>query len=108
MLEIFSKRPTIILLSVLWGLGLATLFAGVAYSRNCVIVRGEPPGEIEKKIFQYPDLKDKCYAFKSYLAPCANETLKVVKILEPATQHAKPSSSQLQPPPQQQHYSLLT
>ena len=83
MLEVFTKRPTVILLSVLWGLGLATLFAGVAYNRNCIIVRGEQPQDIEKKIFQYPDLKDKCYSFKSYIAPCANETHKVVKIQPP-------------------------
>ena len=101
MLEIFTKRPTVILLSVLWGLGLATLFAGVAYSRNCVIVRGEQPQEVEKKIFQYPDLKNKCYAFKSYLAPCANETLKVVKIQEAAVPAAQA------PQQQPQHYSLL-
>lgn len=82
MLEVFTKRPTVILLSVLWGLGLATLFAGVAYNRNCIIVRGELPQEVEKKIFQYPgpEMKDKCYAYKSYITPCANETHKVVKI----------------------------
>ena len=51
MLEIFSKRPMIVLLSVLWGLGLATLFVSVANNRNCIIVRGEKPADIEKKIF---------------------------------------------------------
>ena len=104
MLEIFTKRPTVILLSVLWGLGLATLFAGVAYSRNCVIVRGEVPQELEKKIFQYPDLKDKCYTFKSYLAPCANETHKVVPIQEKEQPQKQQEQQQQQ---QQQHYSLL-
>ena len=48
MLEIFSKRPMVVLLSILWGLGLATLFASVANSRNCIIVRGELPSDIEK------------------------------------------------------------
>ena len=52
MLEIFCKRPMVILLSVLWGLGLATLFASVANGRNCIIVRGELPGYVEKKVFQ--------------------------------------------------------
>lgn len=80
MLEIFSKRPMVILLSVLWGLGLATLFASVANGRNCIIVRGELPADVEKKVFQYPDLEDKCYTYKSYITPCETEIYKTVKI----------------------------
>jgi hypothetical protein len=80
MLEIFSKRPMVVILSIVWGIGLATLFASVANSRNCIIVRGELPSDIEKKVFQYADLKDKCYTYKSYIAPCVTETHKIVKI----------------------------
>ena len=80
MLDIFSKRPMVILISIVWGLGLATLFASVANNRNCIVVRGEKPTDIEKKIFQYPELKDKCYTYKSYMTPCENETYKKVKI----------------------------
>jgi hypothetical protein len=80
MLEIFSKRPMIVLLSVLWGLGLATLFASVANSRNCIIVRGETPVEIEQKVFQYPGIEDKCFTYKSYITACENETHKKVTI----------------------------
>ena len=80
MLEIFSRRPMVILLSVVWGIGLATLFASVANIRNCIIVRGELPTEVEKMVFQYPDLEDKCYTYKSYITPCENEVYKVVKL----------------------------
>ena len=80
MLEIFTKRPMVVLISVLWGIGLATLFASVANKRNCIIVRGELPSEIEQKIFQYPDIENKCYQYKSYLQPCSNEIYKNVKI----------------------------
>ena len=80
MLEIFSRRPMVILLSVVWGIGLATLFASVANSSNCIIVRGELPTEVEKMVFQYPDLEDKCYTYKSYITPCENEVYKVVKL----------------------------
>jgi hypothetical protein len=80
MLEIFSKRPMIILLSIVWGLGLATLFASVANNRNCIIVRGELPSDIEQKVFQYPDLENKCYTYKSYMTPCETEIYKKVKI----------------------------
>ena len=80
MLEIFSKRPMIVLLSVVWGIGLATLFASVANNRNCIIVRGELPSDIEQKVFQYPDLENKFYTYKSYLTPCETEIYKKVKI----------------------------
>lgn len=80
MLEIFSRRPMVILLSVLWGIGLATLFSSVANNRNCIIVRGELPTDVEKMVFQYPDLEDKCYTYKSYITPCENEIYKVVKV----------------------------
>jgi len=80
MLEIFSKRPMIVLLSVVWGIGLATLFASVANNRNCIIVRGELPSDIEQKVFQYPDLENKCYTYKSYMTPCETEIYKKVKI----------------------------
>ena len=82
MLEIFYKRPMIILLSIVWGLGLATLFSSVANNRNCIIVHGEKPSDIEKKVFQYPDLKNKCYTYKSYITPCETEIYKKVKIIE--------------------------
>ena len=84
MLDIFSQRPMVVLLSVLWGLGLATLFVSVANNRNCIIVRGEKPSEIEKKVFQYSDLDNKCYKYKSYMTPCETETYKKVPIQEGA------------------------
>ncbi len=80
MLEIFKKRPMVILISALWGIGLATLFASVANKRNCIIVRGELPEELEQKIFQYPELENKCYQYKSYIQPCQREIYTKVKI----------------------------
>jgi hypothetical protein len=80
MLDIFKQRTMVILLSILWGLGLATLFTAVANHRNSIIVRGEPPYEVEKKVFQYPDLDNKCYKFKSKMTVCNDEIPKKIKI----------------------------
>lgn len=81
MLEIFTKRPMVILISILWGLGLATLFTSIANKRN-LIIRGELPSNIEKQTFQYPSIdkdNNKCYNYKSYLVPCNTEIYKRVK-----------------------------
>lgn len=80
MLEIFKKKSMVVLISVLWGLGLATFFASISSKRNCIIVRGELPSEIQQKIFQYPDIQDKCYQYSSYLHDCPNELHPIVKI----------------------------
>lgn len=81
MLEFFKRRSVVILLSVLWGVGLASIFISASNTRNCIIVRGEMPAEIEKKIFQYPGESEKCYTYKSKIAPCVQETHKVVPII---------------------------
>jgi hypothetical protein len=45
------------------------------------IIRGELPSSIQKKIFQYPGISNKCYRYESYIVPCENETYKVVKTI---------------------------
>ena len=79
-LAIFKSRPVIILISALWGLGLATLFASISNMRTVIIVRGLPPDEIEKKVFQYPDESKQCYRYKAELTPCDLETHLKVKV----------------------------
>lgn len=81
MLDLFKKPSFTIVLSIVWGLGLAILLGGAIQNRNCIIVRSELPQTIENKVFQYPELENKCYQYKSYLSQCDFETHKKVKIL---------------------------
>jgi len=59
-----------ILLSIIWGLGLATLFKKVCTGRNCQVIQyeGPSPKEVDKKIYQ--DTDDKCYKFHPYQTKC--------------------------------------
>jgi hypothetical protein len=82
MLSFFKRRAVIVILSILWGIGLASLIVSVSNMRNCIIVRGELPTEIEKKTFQYPGESEKCYRYKSKLAPCKQETHINVKLID--------------------------
>jgi hypothetical protein len=48
------------MLSIILGLGLATLFRKVCKGRNCMVFKGPPMKEVEKTIYKN---NDKCYQF---------------------------------------------
>ena len=59
-----------IFISVLWGFGLATLFRKVCKGRNCLIIKGPKPQEMDNKVFKFDD---KCYLYKAKGTMCAKE-----------------------------------
>ena len=64
----FLKTPTgRVILSVLWGIGLASLFRKACQGSNCIIIKGPNPNEISKKTF----INDgKCFQFQPYIVDC--------------------------------------
>ena len=56
-----------ILISVLWGLGLAALFRSVCKGRNCIVIKAQKPNKIKNKIFKY---NNSCYKYKSEAVSC--------------------------------------
>ena len=56
-----------IILSVIWGLGLATMFQRVCKGRSCIILKGPSPTEMNNKIYKFDD---KCYLYSSELTGC--------------------------------------
>jgi len=63
---IYSKVGRYII-SVLLGLGLATLFRRVCKDRSCLIFHAVPMSKIREQIFKY---HDKCYIFKESAQHC--------------------------------------
>ena len=57
--EIFKSRIGVILFSIVWGLGLSTLFNTACKGRNCYIIKGPNIEETIQKCFNYGT--DKCY-----------------------------------------------
>ena len=49
-----------ILISILWGLGLAAIFRKVCKGRNCIVIKAENPKKIKNKIFKY---ENSCYKY---------------------------------------------
>jgi len=65
--KLYKSKTGSIIISIIWGLGLATLFRKVCKGDQCVIVKGPMSSEIEKKIINH---KGKYYKFKPYFTEC--------------------------------------
>ena len=70
--KIFKERLGRILISIIWGLGLATLFRRVCKGRNCIVIKSPDPEDIEGKIFQF---ENKCYSFEPVSARCSRKKI---------------------------------
>lgn len=61
-----------IIISVLWGLGLATLFQRVCVGRECIILQAPERKKMLENIFKY---NDKCYKYKIKYSDCTNDVI---------------------------------
>ena len=64
-----------IFISVLLGLGLATLFRKVCKDRKCMVFRAPDISNIKDKIFKY---NDKCYQYTEKSESCKTTNKKIV------------------------------
>jgi hypothetical protein len=65
-----------VFISILLGLGLATLFRKVCTDKNCIVFNGPVLADVEGKIFK---VDDKCYTYTSTTQKC-DSSKKVVEI----------------------------
>ena len=56
-----------ILISVLWGLGLAALFRSVCKGRNCIVIKAVNPVQVKNKIFKHDN---QCYQYTPEIIKC--------------------------------------
>jgi hypothetical protein len=63
-----------IIMSILLGFGLASLFRSVCKDKNCIIFHAPPLEEIKDKIYKYDN---KCYKYSTKSATC-NKNKKIV------------------------------
>ena len=68
--EILNSKIGIIIISIIWGLGLSTLFRHACKGNNCQIVtyNGPNPKDIDGKYFEYGT--GTCYQYEPYMIPC--------------------------------------
>jgi len=56
-----------IVISIILGLGLATIFRRVCKERNCLVFHAPKMNKIKGQIFKF---KDKCYTFEEEIEKC--------------------------------------
>jgi len=57
-----------IIMSLIFGLGLASLFRAICKDKNCVIFQAPPLEEIDEKIYKSAD--NKCYKYVAAYTKC--------------------------------------
>ena len=57
-------------ISILLGLGIATLFRRACKDRSCLVFRGASINKVKDQIFKFGD---KCYIFKEHGEKCNNK-----------------------------------
>jgi len=65
--RLLYSAPGKFIISVLLGLGLATLFRRVCKERDCLIFRAPPLNKIKKQVFKFDN---KCYSFSENAQTC--------------------------------------
>ena len=68
--KILQSRVGIIIISLFWGLGLASLFRQACRGRQCYVIqhRGPDPEEVSRYAYQYGT--PQCYRYQPHLTSC--------------------------------------
>jgi|APCry1669189241_1035207.scaffolds.fasta_scaffold118187_1 hypothetical protein len=68
--EFFKSRTGVIIISVIWGLGLSTIFRKACEGKNCNVVKyvSPNPQDIAKSVYNYGT--DECYQYDAVLTKC--------------------------------------
>jgi hypothetical protein len=65
--RLFHTPTGKIIISIILGLGVASLFRKACNDRNCIRFQAPPLKELQKEVYK---LDDKCYTYKSKLVKC--------------------------------------
>lgn len=63
-----------IILSILLGFGLATVFRKVCKGNSCLVIKGPNPSDVQK---YYYKIDEECYKYTPYVTKCEDKASKV-------------------------------
>ena len=67
--ELFKSKQGKIIISIILGLGLASLFRQVCKGSQCIIVKGPRSDEIKNNFYK---IDDDCYKYSQSVVECEN------------------------------------
>lgn len=67
--ELIKTKTGKIIISIILGLGLASLFRKVCKGRECIVFHAAPMNKIKEQIFKF---NNKCYVYDENPVPCRN------------------------------------
>ena len=70
--KLLKTRQGRIIISIIWGLGLACLFRIVCVGRNCIDYKAPDPKQIIQNIYSH---NSKCYQYKIETTKCTNDII---------------------------------
>tara|TARA_B110000037_G_scaffold171240_1_gene194347 strand:- start:12186 stop:12401 length:216 start_codon:yes stop_codon:yes gene_type:complete len=67
--KLLENESVSIIISIILGLGLASLFRQVCKGNECIIIKGPSIKEVSKKVYK---IDDKCYKYTPKAMPCSS------------------------------------
>jgi len=67
LINILNDKKIKILVSILWGLGIALLFSRSCKGRSCIVIKGPRPDDMHNKIYSFDN---KCYKYTAETTSC--------------------------------------
>jgi hypothetical protein len=68
--EILKTRVGVVIVSIIWGLGLSTLFRKACQGRKCTIIKYNGPDPNETKATYYNYGTNNCYKYSPVISKC--------------------------------------
>ena len=68
--DLLNSPLGIKLISIILGLGLASLFRNICKDGKCIIYKGPSKDDIDNYYFKLKDSDDTCYKYNAYKVPC--------------------------------------
>ena len=65
--KILTSPTGKVIISIIWGLGLAALFKRACNGRSCIVYKGPHPSLVHGKVFQHGE---KCYKYSMKRSNC--------------------------------------
>ena len=71
-IKIFRDPKSKIVISIILGLGLATMFRKSCVGRKCIVIKGPKSKDVQGHVYR---IEDSCYKYVPHVVKCGKNTL---------------------------------